>query len=167
MSLDLYTRADPDFYAPLAAVARRAPSLRPAVVPNDWHATESEVWTVWAPRGEASGATAIRVGAAAGPGREQIVLDAFAKACFERRVPFRHVSTRIVHTLLNGEGGSRAQAGRFCVAAPGDRRTAEELLAALYAATPGECGPRPSTGQRHLDSGVLWLDHVAPPRERI
>ncbi|OIK27459.1 lanthionine synthetase C family protein [Streptomyces malaysiense] len=167
MSLELFTVADRDHYAPLAACAQGHPRLRPAAVPEHWQAAESGVWTAWAPAGERYGDGAVRVCAAARDGREQHVLDAFAAVCFERAVPFRHVSTARVRALLDGEHGSRPQAGRFCVAAPAGPREAEELRSALHTALRGETGPAPRTGRRHEDSGVLRWDEPARPARQV
>ncbi|MFR9797731.1 lanthionine synthetase LanC family protein [Streptomyces sp. MS06] len=163
MSLELFTVADRDHYAPPAACAQGQPRLRPAAVPEHWTAVETGLWTDWTPAGKRYGDGSVRVTAAARAGREQHVLDAFAAVCFARAVPFRHVSTTVVRALLDGEHGSRPQAGRFCIAAPADPPEAEKLLTALHTALRGETGPVPPTGRRHRDSRVLRWDESARP----
>lgn len=134
MSVDVFTFADPDFYLPPSAVAARAPHLRPGTVPPDWTAARTGWWTQWTPDGgRRFGDGSLRVYAAAGPERLQPVLDAFAAVCFARGIPFRHVANISVHRHLNHPHGSRAQAGRFCVAAPADPAASDELVRALRA----------------------------------
>ncbi|BBB01884.1 putative membrane translocator [Actinacidiphila reveromycinica] len=135
MSVDVFTFADPDFYVPPSAVADRGPHLRPAAAPDGWTAVRTGWWTGWTPAsGPRFGDGDLRVYASAGPEPLQPVLDAFAAACFARGVPFRHVANQSVHHHLNHPRGSRAQAGRFCVAAPADAAAAEDLVRALHAA---------------------------------
>jgi hypothetical protein len=156
MTIDVFTFADPDFYLPPSAVADRAPHLRPVSVPPDWTAARTGWWTQWTPDGGPRfGEADLRVYAGAGPEPLQPVLDAFAAACFARGVPFRHVANRSVHDHLNHPRGSRAQAGRFCVAAPADAAASDDLLRALHQATLFEAGPARPPGAREQGRSVV------------
>lgn len=156
MSIDVFTFADPDFYLPPSAVADRTPQLRPGTVPPAWTAARTGWWTQWTPDGGPRfGESDLRVYACAGAGPLQPVLDAFAAACFARGVPFRHVANRSVHDHLNHPRGSRAQAGRFCVAAPADADASDDLLRALHLSTLFEAGPARPAGAREQGRSVV------------
>ncbi len=158
MSIDVFTLADPDFYLPPSALADRAPRLRPGAVPPDWSGTSTGWWTQWAPAGGPRFADSdLRVHADAHREPLQPVLDAFAAACFALGVPFRHVTHPEVHRRLNHPRGSRAQAGRFCVAAPADAAASDTLLRALHATALFEIGSAPPAGERHAGPSPAHL----------
>ncbi|MEC3992720.1 hypothetical protein VSR01_03805 [Actinacidiphila sp. DG2A-62] len=149
MSIDVFTLADPDVYLPPSAVPDRAPRLRPGAVPPDWSDSRTGWWTQWAPAGGPRFADSdLRVHADAYREPLQPVLDAFAAACFALGVPFRHVTHPEAHRRLNHPRGSRAQAGRFAVAAPADAAASDALLRALRATALFETESAPPTGER-------------------
>ncbi|WP_329361955.1 lanthionine synthetase C family protein [Streptomyces sp. NBC_00669] len=164
MSIDVFTFADPDFYLPPSAVADRAPHLRPGTVPPDWTAARTGWWTQWtSDGGRRFEASDLRVHASAHPDQLQPVLDAFAAACFARGIPFRHVANRSVHRHLNHPRGSRAQAGRFCVAAPADAAASEDLLRALRTAAVFEAGPAGAAEAQHQGPSFVRSGRVPSP----
>ncbi|MEW2521499.1 lanthionine synthetase C family protein [Actinacidiphila alni] len=161
MSVDVFTFADPDHYLPPSAVADRTPQLRPGTVPQNWTATRTGWWTQWTPDGGPRfGESDLRVYASADPDRLPWVLDAFAGACFAHGVPFRHTANRAVHDHLNHPRGSRAQAGRFCVAAPADEAASGALLRALRAAAVFTADP---AGTGHPGTSAVHRGRVPAP----
>lgn len=160
MIVDVYGFADPDFFAPLSVCADRDPLLRPATAPRGWTSSRAGVWTRWSHPDHTLDDAARPIYVAATIDRMQQVLDAASAVCFERDVAFKHVATETVYRCLNHKNGSRAHAGKLCIAYP-PTATAEDLLSSLHSVTAGDEGPVIPGGVRYRDSQVLYYGLAA------
>lgn len=156
MIAELYTLADPDYYAPVFARADRERTLVPDRVPDGWLGERSGPWTWWTRRGREFVRPALRVYASAKADRVQQILDTFSARCFAHEVAFRHVSSRALHEILQHKGGPRIQSGIFATAYPANARAAHELLRSLHAATSDEDGPAVPSARAYRDSRVVY-----------
>jgi len=156
-----YTLTDDEYYAPLTAAADPGTRYRPTRVPPGWQSSVRDVWTAWRhPEGQlASQGWKIHVSARLD--RAQDVLDTVAEICFERLVPFKHLSAQLSFLVVHHKHAHRAQAGKFCALYPPDAETARRLLVRLSEALRDEDGPYVLSDRRFGDSRTVHYRYGA------
>ncbi|MEU0413432.1 class III lanthionine synthetase LanKC [Streptomyces griseorubiginosus] len=147
--------ADPDFYAPLESAEDRGEVFKPSQVPGTWKESERGIWTAWQREGTRTAVDGWKVHVSARADRLTAVLDIVAGVCFQRDIPFKHLSARLFYQWTHQKHASRPQGGKFIAAYPPDVDTAGELMAQLAAALKDEEGPYILSDRRFPGSRVV------------
>ncbi|MFK0156727.1 class III lanthionine synthetase LanKC [Streptomyces sp. NPDC090493] len=161
--------ADPDFYAPLESARDRGEMYRPSQVPDSWQESDLGIWTAWQRAGVNTAVDGWKVHVSARSDRLAEVLDVVAGICFERDVPFKHLSARLFYQWTHQKHASRPQGGKFIAAYPPDVDTARALMERLTEALKDEEGPYILSDRRFPGSRVVHYRYggFAPvPRDR-